>query len=84
MNYLIVVNFFLESRAKPLQQKRVDNKGVFFICAIGINGGSLLNPIPYCWKIEDVRQEVRTQLDKCFAIVFRVSFCRPIWRKGKC
>ena len=42
----------LESRAKPLQHNRVDNKVVFFICAIGISGGSSLYPILYCWKIE--------------------------------
>ena len=49
----------LESRAKPLKQNRVDNKVVFFICVIGINAGSSLNPILYCWKIEEVRQAVK-------------------------
>ena len=71
LSYRCQFFFCLESRAKPLQQKRVDNKGVFFICVIGIIGGSLLKLILYCWKIEDVRQEVkdtiRQVLCHCFS-----------------
>ena len=42
----------LESHAKPLLQNKLENKGVFFICVIGINGGTSLDPILYCWKID--------------------------------
>ena len=53
----VMLCYVLESLAKSLQQNRVDSKGIFFICAIGINGGSSLTPaILYCWKTEEFRQ----------------------------
>ena len=38
---------------------------------------SSLNPILYWWKLEEVRQQWRTQSGKCFAIVFRLKNYRP-------
>ena len=41
--YFWINCLFWESRAKPLQQNSVDNKGFFFIRAIGINGAEPKN-----------------------------------------
>ena len=40
---------------------------------------SSLNPILYCWKIEEVRQTVKDTIRQLLCFVFRVSLCRPIW-----
>ena len=35
----------------------------FFICLVFLN--SSLNPVLYCWRIKDVRQEVKNMIRKC-------------------
>ena len=42
---------------------------------------SSLNPILYCWKLNEVRQTVKDAIRQIFCLFSRVSSCRPIWCK---
>ena len=42
-------------------ETRIANE--FFVCLIFLN--SSLNPVLYCWRIKDVRQEVKNTIRKC-------------------
>ena len=66
-----------------MQKNRVDNKGVFFICAVGINGGSLLNPILYRWKIEEVGKATRDTIRQVLAMFFELALVDQYGEKIK-
>ena len=66
-----------------MQKNRVDNKGVFFICAVGLNGGSLLNPILYRWKIEEVGKATRDTIRQVLVMFFELALVGQYGEKIK-
>ena len=54
-------------------ETRIANE--FFVCLIFLN--SPLNPVLYCWRIKDVRQQVKNTIRKCLCCWVNLQW----WRK---